>query len=730
MAWSDAALKQLASWGNLSPDAADYAGMFEVEDASAIFSDFHTRRGIILPYFYADGEPMPFTREGQEHHFCRVRYIGEEPKRAAFVKHKPMRYGQPTGSGVRAYFPPVKGMNWVELLGNVKQGLVITEGEAKSLAATLAGWPTVGLGGVYNWRHEGELRPELAEIKWGTRATYLAFDSDAQTNPQVQLAEARLVDELMRLRKAEMYVVRLPHALNGDKMGLDTFLAEQGPDRFEALLRDTPALGNVDAAIVALNRHVAWIERDSLVYDLTEHHFLRVDAFQKGSRYSTEKVLRVVNTGKAPGVKEVSVATTWLTHHLAQRYADLLFRPGEGPLVETDNGSMGLNVWHGWDAAPGDVQPFLDLTEFLMRGAPEQFRDLPLKLVAYKAQHPEEKVPLALVLIGDPGSGKTLWTECLQAAFAPYAVTLPSSALRDNFNGWMERSLLACINEVEPEDLEMGQDRLKALVSDMRRPMNEKYRPARQINSYTMYILTANKRAAGAFSHSDRRMIVFGIPPEKQAKGWYDAIGDWLRAGGGRAICHYLLTYDLKGWRPPQSAPVTPEKAMAYQESLTPVQKLAYDCETATENTIMLWLDSALTWANATVGGGNPTAARYAQEIIDSYSQIQIRPWYSPDEIAMMFPQIAAAIYGNKKVTKTISGEISREMRDAGVPYLESSDDMRGFLWRGRIQQFLVLAQREEYRHPITQADFERAMANWPRYCDVKAQMRQKGKVK
>ena len=719
MSFSEKAVADLARSG-ITPAQAEAAGIFEVADASTIANNMQQLPALVLPYYDCNGEPVTYVGNS---HFCRVRYLADRPTAGSFTQRKPRRYDQPAASGARAYFP-VSGIAWSKLALDTKEPLIITEGEKKTLAACLAGFPTIGLGGVRNYLVNGELLPELDEFKWNGRETYIVFDSDAALNPQIQMAEARLVEELMRKRGARCYLVRLPPLANGDKCGLDDYLLANGVDRFRNLLVSTDALGAVDAAVVALNSHVAWIERESLVYDVGARHFLKAAGFEKGSKYSAETARRIV-TGRTPGVKIIKVATEWLTHPLARRYADLLFRPGEGEIVKSELGQPAFNVWHGWDApAPGDVAPFLELTQHLMSRLPAALHDFALKWLAYKAQNPAKKIPIALVIISKPGAGKGLWTECLYDAFAPYAVQQASSDLNSTFQGWLERNLLCIINEVEEEDLRKGANRLRALISDLKRPMNEKYRVARQINSYTQYILTANERAAGAFHHGDRRMFVVGAPPPREYE-FYKRVAKWKDAGGGQALMHWLLSYDLEGWTPPQEAPLTAEKSMAYMESLTDIQKLAEDTLTADANMIYLWIETAMDWANRAQESPNSAVAQQAQTIIDSYNVLQIRDWYTPDELRGMFPQIAAGMYNTKKSLNTVSGEMSRQLRDCGVPYLECADDPRGFRWGGRIQQFLVMAHRDDWSAPLKQADFERAIKNAPRYVDLKQQLRQ-----
>lgn len=694
---------------------AERAGMFDVADASTIYPEFKPLPAIVLSYYDAAGALATFEREGEALPFCRVRYLSTEFGQKGFTASKPLRYGQPRASGTRAYLAPVS--DWAATLRDANEPIVITEGEKKALAGCLTGLPVIGLGGVSNFLQKGELLPELDAANWHNRDVYICFDSDAESNPNILAAEARLVDELQRKRGARCYLVRIPQ--DGEsKVGLDDYLLAHGVSGCNSLLKSADSLGALDAKVVALNKSVAWIERENLVYDLEAKLFLPKDSFVTGSRFSSLKHITVGGKQRS-APKEVSVAKTWLTHPHAQRFGEVLFRPGEGSTVHSDSGRAALNLWVGWDPGEGDVTPFLELTEFLFSKIDLKDRSLPLKLMAYKAQHPADKVALALVLVGPQGCGKTFWGECIRDAFAPYGVDVTSKAFYSEFQGWLERSLIALINEAEHEDMLRGGDVLKSLISDLKRPMNEKYRPARQINTYTMYILTSNKRAVGSFAVDDRRMIVVDCPNKREYE-FYLRIREWKDRGGAKALLGYLLNYDLKGWVPPASAPMTAEKYMAYTESLSPVQRLAEEMRTASEQTIKLWLDSAASWARMAELSSNTALASSARATLEGISRIQIRPWYTPEELALMFPSMIEQM-GTKYDRSTPSGKISRELREAGIPYLQSRDDPRGFRWHGAIKQFLVVAGFEDWKSPLGQADFERRMKEWPTYGTVSA---------
>jgi hypothetical protein len=342
-----------------------------------------------------------------------------------------------------------------------------------------------------------------------------------------------------------------------------------------------------------------------------------------------------------------------------------------------------------------------------------------LKLLAYKLQNPAEKVPLALVLLGDQGCGKSLWAKIVREAVTPYGAAVPSHALLSEFNGWVESALICVIDEAQGAHVSKGYDALKSYISETRTMLNEKHRVARQVDSYTFYILTSNDRRVGAYSNDDRRMYVVSAP-EAREKAFYDRIGSWLRRGGASHALHWLLNYDLQGWKPPQSAPMTAEKYMAYMENLTPIQRIAEEMKTADRSIITLWIESALAWARSVEASGNVAMARQAQEVTNSMSMIQVRPFYSPEELAMMFPSLADNLHGSRTMRGTPAGEISRQLRESGVRYLKNADDPRGFRYRGMLRQYLVVADVDEFRTPITQNEFDRLMGQFPRYRDLK----------
>ena len=222
-------------------------------------------------------------------------------------------------------------------------------------------------------------------------------------------------------------------------------------------------------------------------------------------------------------------------------------------------------------------------------------------------------------------------------------------------------------------------------------------------------------------------MIVVSCPPKltgAEGRSAYDNLGrkqgKWYHAGGPRFLMNYLLTLDLDGWRPPSQPPMTAEKYMAYMESLTPVQTLAEDMKTANMHTVMLWLDQAMGWAKANMGANDSRLVREARATEANVANFRVRPFYSPTELSYMFPAILFNTKAVRQGTQTGPAVISKELRQAGIKYLENKDDPRGFRYHGKLEQFLIIAERDDWS-ALTQAEFDRVMAQAPSYAAIKA---------
>ena len=686
-------------------------------------------KGVVIPYWNADGSPL--LVDGLP--FARMRRLGDVPKDAA-------KYVQGTGTGVHVYLPPF--VDWPAIFADPKVPIVVTEGEAKAIAACSNGIACIALGGVSSTRDSttGEYLPGLEGCVWRNRTTYVVFDSDAANNPNVFVAQEAIRAELSVNRGADVRIVNLPgkpvppdHEGNerpDEKVGIDDFILWRGVAALRQLLHNAPSASKLDKAIMQINADCSLIDDEEAIYDAKRDQFYSSSYFRNESRFASIK-LPVVGMGKNGPVDRppVLVAKEWCSHPNARRYASTVFKPGEPEVIQTPRGPL-LNRWQGFRAIEGDCAPFLDLTEFIFSDLEQENQDFALKLLAYKAQNPGRKVPIAIMLVGSKGSGKSMWCELVQKAFAPASKMLQPTLLLSDYNSFVDRNVLLFVDEVTPRIMDQSGEILKLLVSQPEVMLNEKYRPMKPVDNLGLYVLTSNYPEAASFSRDERRYFVVNTPDKiAGAAGdeYYRRLVGYKNGDCGPAIMHHLLSMDLQGWEPPMEAPMTGERYNAYREGLTPVSALAEQILTADANIVLLWIEAAMEWA-ASMKANPPANA--PMSLLKKIMQVEavmphwpIRPFYSMSEIGLLFPGLSETLMGNRAARhKNYTPEqISSQLRTSGVKTLRNKDDVRGFRYQGIIEPFLIIADvnNPDLKKPLTQAEFDAIMLTFGTYAEL-----------
>ncbi len=165
---------------------------------------------------------------------------------------KPVKYEAPVGQPNHAYFPA----GTIPALKDKSTTLMICEGEKKACAADQAGFPCIGISGVWNWQKrrpvdprgkqygERELIDDL-DLDWKDREVILAFDSDITSNESVAWA-AFYLSEVLTARGAKVRAIRFPEAIPGHdgKVGIDDFLVAFGPEALRRLIEEADRVEN------------------------------------------------------------------------------------------------------------------------------------------------------------------------------------------------------------------------------------------------------------------------------------------------------------------------------------------------------------------------------------------------------------------------------------------------------------------------------------------------------
>lgn len=198
---------------------------------------------------------------------------------------KPRKYLWPSGCRQSLDVPPAS----LATLRDEATPVIITESalRADAIRSDLAlltmehRFCVLAVAGVYGWRSGGMPLSDHQDIPWRCktgerithrRAVYLAFDSDAATNPNVTRARWEYAAYLRR-RGAAVRYIDVPATGDGGKQGVDDFVAAGG-DLLALIDTATPApdiMPAVDASgdaslseVERLRARIAYLERENV----------------------------------------------------------------------------------------------------------------------------------------------------------------------------------------------------------------------------------------------------------------------------------------------------------------------------------------------------------------------------------------------------------------------------------------------------------------------------------
>ena len=527
---------------------ADKLGMYEIPSAIQLEPQFEAVPAIVLPYFGVNGQELSARPKWPQNY--RVRYL--EKTQQGFAKasnQKERRYSQPPNTGVAPYFP--KNMNWREIAKDVEQSIIITEGEFKSAASCKQGYPAIGLGGVWNFRSTGDglfWLPELDKVDWVRRTTYICFDSDYATNPNICSAMNKLGEELME-RGALPQILLLPDILDNGKTGLDDYFLEHDTDDFDELLGQAEPI-TMSRSLWHINKEVIYVEDPGLVVVERSGQKLSPSQFKEHSRWATLNTpeLSVTKDGDL-SIKKVAAAPVWVRWPMRRSATGITYAPGQPKLTEKGE----YNQWKGWGVEPvkGDVTPFTDLIDFLFADSDKGAADWFLNWAAYPLQHPGTKMFSSVLIHGTmEGTGKSLVGYTLGRIYGENFKEIKTEDLHGGYTNWAENKQFILGDEITGSDKREHADTLKRLITQRSITINTKYVPQYDVPDCINYFFTSNHPDAFFMSDNDRRFFINEVIGEPLPTSFYDKYDRWLWGDGPSHLFHWLLARDLSKFSP------------------------------------------------------------------------------------------------------------------------------------------------------------------------------------
>ena len=465
----------------------------------------------------------------------------------------------------------------------------IHESVIKSINCAVLGHYAIGLNGVRGWsskNHDVSLLPEIRDIEWASMQLnpVILFDTNIETNTDVQLAARRLAVRMHELTGRVVKLLRIPidpKAEGGDE-GFDDYVQRVGSVEARALL-DTPddQLESLDIAPLELgklqlNSEVAVVLSMKLIANIKTGTMM--------SRGEFTDVVYADRIAEGPpndaGVtRPVSIPSSWMKWPSRNTVESLVYEPGKERVFVDDVGQRMLNMWHGWGCHPrkGNVDPWLSLLSGCIRD--EEMVEWVQNWLAYPLQVPGGKLDMLLLLVGKQGSGKDMVLKPIHDIYGfENSVKIGNHDLSSQFNTTYGTRQFVHADELKRHlatSDEVNQT-LKGMVTNPHTIVNGKHAVQYKIRNVMNVAITSNYFDCVKLDNDDRRAAVVNwVNDPKRSWGidYWNEYAAWTNLESSPpALYEYLLSRDLTGFNPKGHAPNTDAKRAVIESGRDPVE--------------------------------------------------------------------------------------------------------------------------------------------------------------
>lgn len=167
-----------------------------------------------------------------------------------------------------------------------------------------------------------------------------------------------------------------------------------------------------------------------------------------------------------------------------------------------------------------------------------------LMYLAHMLQRPEEKPGIMIVLLGAQGTGKGTFFKLLGKVWPRTTLEVNDvDHVVGNFNAVLEQKYVVCMDEALFAGDRKKLERLKSLITEPTCRIEQKYQPARIIDSYHRFIAASNNEQFAHIELDDRRFMFLRVSSIKKGDVSYF---DGLLSAINNPVVIAAMIYDLE----------------------------------------------------------------------------------------------------------------------------------------------------------------------------------------
>lgn len=306
-----------------------------------------------------------------------------------------------------------------------------------------------------------------------------------------------------------------------------------------AKMRGWLRLADNDAIVEMNEKHfVVRIGKDELI--ATEDHDEVFFQYRRALdlRYANRKINVGVDEEGKPQIKPLIQA--WLESPTRREFRQLTFAP---PPILAD--PRDYNLWKGFavTAQAGDCSLLLShLHNIICSGIPEHSQYL-MKLLAFTVQFPGIPSEVAVVMRGEPGTGKGFFVRAISNIFGRHACHLDKvDQLVGHFNAMLSSKVIVFADEAfwAGDKREVGA--LKRLITEPTLSIERKGLDAVEEHNCVHLFMATNEEWSIPAMLKERRFFALNVSSDRrQDIAYFGALDAELKAGGLGAFLELLL---------------------------------------------------------------------------------------------------------------------------------------------------------------------------------------------
>ena len=240
-----------------------------------------------------------------------------------------------------------------------------------------------------------------------------------------------------------------------------------------------------------------------------------------------------------------------------------------------------LNFWVGprEGSIGGSCGTILDYLQKIICNEDVASYDYLINFLAHMVQKPEEKPGVMIVLLGKQGTGKGMFFSLLRAIWTRTTLQISDIDMAiGRFNACLERNFAVCMDEALFSGDRKALDRLKSIVTEPTINIEQKYQPARSIQSIHRFFAASNHEQFAHVELDDRRFVFLRVSDAKQQDTIYfrqlnAALQDAETIG---AFVHHVQQVDLSDFDV-RKRPRTGEHLTQRIKSLQGIERFWYE---------------------------------------------------------------------------------------------------------------------------------------------------------